>query len=67
MQRINEISQRNYRAFQYLLKKKPKEYRGEWKKDIYVGYHIYEPLVPGLQLARLKSLFVVRSYEIQEP
>lgn len=68
---MTDLEERNYRAFQYLLKKRPKEYRGLWMTrnldsegnpgifHIYVGLHIYEPLIAGAQLARVTELFKV--------
>lgn len=59
------LSQRNYNAFKYLTKKKPKEYQGVWHEETFSAYHRYQPLIPGLQIGRLRLLFEVQLSEIQ--
>lgn len=59
------IAQRNYNAFKYLLKKKPREYRGIYvSQNMYVGFHIYIQANPGSNLAKLRELFRIESKEM---
>jgi len=60
------IPQRNYRAFQYLLKKKPREYRGVWLGHFYHGVHLYQLLIPGMQLGKKRILFHITRKEVDE-
>lgn len=59
------VAQRNYNAFQYLLKKKPREYRGVWFEENFTAYHLYQVLIPGFQIGRFRELFHVRLEEVQ--
>jgi hypothetical protein len=59
------LNKRNYVAFQYLLKKRPREYRGVWFEENYFGYHLYQQFLPGTQIGRYRLMFQAMRGDIQ--